>query len=143
MNGGKAFFDTNVLLYMYGGDARKQFKAKQLFLEYSYASRMILSTQVIQEFYVAGSRKLGMPRRELQDATAALMDCPLVMVGPSHIMAAIHTEERYQVSFWDALILAAAESGGAEVLYTEDLNDGQRYGEVLVQNPFAREFPLR
>jgi predicted nucleic acid-binding protein len=138
MNGGKAFFDTNVLLYMYGGDAHKQSQAKQLFLEYSRASRMMLSTQVIQEFYVAGSRKLGMPRRELRDATAALMDCPLVVLGPSHITAAIHTEERYRVSFWDALILAAAESGGAEVLYTEDLNNGQRYGAVLVRNPFAR-----
>ena len=45
-------------------------------------------------------------------------------------------EERYQISFWDALILAAAESGGAGVVYTEDLNHGQRYGSVLVQNPF-------
>ena len=122
---------------MYGGDARKQSQAKQLFLECSRASRMILSTQVVQEFYVAGSRKLGMPRPELRNATAALMDCPLVIVGPSHITAALYTEERYQVSFWDALILAAAESGGAEVLYTEDLNDGQRYGAVLVRNPFG------
>jgi predicted nucleic acid-binding protein len=51
-------------------------------------------------------------------------------------MSAIQNEERYQISFWDALILAAADSGGAEVLYTEDLNDGQQYGSVLVRNPF-------
>jgi predicted nucleic acid-binding protein len=137
MNGAKAFFDTNMLLYMYGGkDASKQARAKELFQQHTRSSRMLLSTQVVQEFYAAGSRKLGMPRPELHDATAALLDLPLVIVGPAHIRSAIHTEERYSISFWDALILAAAESGGAEVLYTEDLNDGQHYGKVMVRNPF-------
>jgi predicted nucleic acid-binding protein len=137
MSGGKAFFDTNVLLYMYGGDQGKQAQAKQLFRQYARADRMLLSTQVVQEFYAAGSRKLGMPRRELREATAALLESPLIVVGPSHIASAMQNEERYQIHFWDALILAAAESGGAEVLYTEDLNDGQQYGTVLVSNPFG------
>ena len=136
MNDAKAFFDTNVLLYMYGGDRVKQARAQELFRQYAVAGRMLLSTQVVQEFYAAGSRKLGMPRRELGDATAALLDSPLIVVGPSQITAAIQNEERYQISFWDALILAAAESGGAEVLYTEDLNHGQQYGTVLARNPF-------
>jgi predicted nucleic acid-binding protein len=65
-----------------------------------------------------------------------LLDLPLVIVGPAHILTAIRTEERYIISFWDALILAAAESGGAEILYTEDLNDGQRYGTLVVRDPF-------
>ena len=136
MTGAKAFFDTNVLLYMYGGDAGKQTRAKELFRQYALTGCMLLSTQVVQEFYAAGSRKLGMPRRELRDATAALLDFPLIVVGPPHILSAIQNEERHQISFWDALILAAAESGGAEILFTEDLNDGQRYGSVLVFNPF-------
>ena len=136
MNDAKAFFDTNVLLYMYGGDLGKQARAQELFRQYAVAGRMLLSTQVVQEFYAAGSRKLGMPRRELRDATAALLDCPLVVVGPSQITSAMQNEERYQISFWDGLILAAAESGGSEILYTEDLNDGQQYGPVSVRNPF-------
>jgi len=136
MNGTKAFFDTNVLLYMYGGDAAKQACAKELFRQFAVTGRMLLSTQVVQEFYAAGSRKLGMPRRELRDAAAALLDSPLVIVGPSQIAAALQNEERYRISFWDALILAAAESGGAEVLFTEDLSHGQKYGTVLVRNPF-------
>jgi len=136
MSGGKAFFDTNVLLYMYGGDAGKQARAKELFRRYAHSGRMMLSTQVVQEFYAAGSRKLGMPRRELRDATAALLDFPLIIIGPSQITSAIQNEDRYKISFWDALILAAAESGGAGVMYTEDLNDGQQYGTVLVRNPF-------
>ena len=136
MNGAKAFFDTNVLLYMYGGDTAKQARAQELFRQHAQNGSILLSTQVVQEFYAAGSRKLGMPRLELRDLVAALLNSPLVIVGPSQIVAAIQNEERYKISFWDALIVAAAESGGAGVLYTEDLNHGQHYGAVLAQNPF-------
>jgi predicted nucleic acid-binding protein len=136
MNAVKAFFDTNVLLYLYGGDARKQTQAKQLFSEYARGGRILLSTQVVQEFYVAGSRKLGIPRPELRDATNALLDLPLVSLDASHITSAIQNEARYNISFWDGLIVAAAQSAGAEVLFTEDLNHGQKYGTVLAHNPF-------
>jgi predicted nucleic acid-binding protein len=137
MNGGKAFFDTNVLLYMYGGgDTAKQARAEALVAEHLQSGTILSSTQVVQEFYAAGSRKVGMPRAQLQTAIAALLDLPLVLIGPPEILSAIQIEQRYQISFWDALILAAAESGGAEVLFTEDLNDGQQYGAVLVRNPF-------
>lgn len=133
---GRAFFDTNVLLYMYGGDAAKRARAKDLFREYAPAGRMLLSTQVVQEFYAAGARKLGMPVRELRAATVALLDSPLVIVGRSHIESAIDKSDYYKISFWDALILAAAEAGGAPIVYTEDLNDGQQYGAVVARNPF-------
>ncbi len=137
MNGVKAFFDTSVLLYMYSGvDPTKQARAKELFRRFARSSRFLVSTQVVQEFYAAGSRKLGLPHAELREATEALMELPLVTVAPAHIRSAIRLEEQHMISFWDALILAAAESGGANVLYTEDLNDGQRYGAVTVRNPF-------
>jgi predicted nucleic acid-binding protein len=137
MNAARAFFDTNVLLYLYGGPVEKQVRAQEVFRLHASEGHLLLSTQVIQEFYVAGAQKLGMSRHALRDAVSALLDCPLVVVGPAQISAAIDKEERYQISFWDALIVAAAESGGADVLYTEDLNDGQRYGVVTVRNPFA------
>jgi predicted nucleic acid-binding protein len=137
MNAGKVFFDTTVLLYMYGGsEAGKRSQATEIFRQHAGSGDLLLSTQVVQEFHAAGSRKLGIPRHELRQATTALLDLPLVVVGPAHIKSAIDREERYTISFWDALILAAAESGGASVLYTEDLNDGQQYGTVLVRNPF-------
>jgi predicted nucleic acid-binding protein len=137
MNAASAFFDTNLLLYLYGGaDPRKRELARQLFQRHARAGQMLLSAQVVQEFYAAGSRKLKMPRRELREAVAALLELRLVVIGPPHILAAMDVEERHQISFWDALIVAAAESGGAEVLYTEDLNDRQQYGAVTVQNPF-------
>ena len=133
----KAFFDTNILLYMYGGaDPEKRLCARELFVRCADEGSILLSTQVIQEFYAAGSRKLGMPRAELREAVAALLDLPFVVVSADEITSAVHAEERYQISFWDALILAAAESGGAAVLYTEDLSDGQQYGSVRVSNPF-------
>jgi len=77
-----------------------------------------------------------MARPKLTEVVARLLDIPLVVVGPAQILTAIQIEERYNISFWDALILAAAESGGAEVVYSEDLNDGQQYGTVMVRNPF-------
>jgi predicted nucleic acid-binding protein len=137
MNASRAFFDTNVLLYMYSdSDLRKYERARSLYQEYASSGRGLLSTQVVQEFFAAGLKKLALPRHHIQQITTTFLDAPLVIVGPSQIRAAIETADHYQISFWDALILAAAESGGADILFTEDLNHGQRYGRVLAQNPF-------
>ena len=137
MSAGRAFFDTNVLLYTQStADPRKRARALELFDEYAASGRIVLSTQVIREFYAAGSRKLSLPRSELQQASAALMDLPLIRIDTVHIREAMRGEDLYRISFWDALILAAAEDGGAQVLFTEDLNHGQQYGSVRVENPF-------
>ena len=91
---------------------------------------------MVQEFYAVGSRKLGLPGPALRTPVALLLSLSMVTVTPVHIVSAIEIEERYRVSFWDALILATAASSGASVLYTEDLNNGQHYGTVEVRNPF-------
>jgi predicted nucleic acid-binding protein len=137
MNADKAFFDTNVLLYMYGSDAPKQRRALSLFEEYSRAGRLVLSTQVVQEFYSVAVRKLPLSRREIRQIAERFLMLPITVIGPAEITTAMTVEERYGISFWDALIVAAAESGGADILYTEDLNNGQRYGSVIACNPFA------
>ena len=136
MSEGKAFFDTSVLLYMYGAGSRKQKRAVALFGDYAASGRMLISTQVVKEFYANGSRKLGMTPNVLAEVVARLLNWPLIMIGPEEILSAIEMEQRYEISFWDALIVAAAESGDAEILFTEDLNDGQRYGKVTARNPF-------
>jgi predicted nucleic acid-binding protein len=134
---GKVFIDTNVLLYMHSSeDLAKQARAQELFEYYGNLCSIVLSTQVVQEFVAAGQRKLRLPKEQLKRLVAGFLALPLVLLGPSHILRAIEHEERYQISFWDALILAAAESGGAETLFTEDLNHNQQYGSVLVRNPF-------
>lgn len=142
MSGVKAFFDTNILIYMYLQDSAEQhFKAciaRKLFSDCFTAERGLLSTQVIQEFYAVGTRKLGMTRQRAYSDVVRFLKLPLVIVGPEHIAGAIDNEAKYQVSFWDGLIVAAAEAGGAEVLYTEDLSDGQMYGGVKAVNPFVQ-----
>lgn len=137
MSAAKAFFDTNVLLYGYGPDREKRARAQALIAEYGLSGRLLLSTQVVQEFYVAGLRKMGLPRPVLQEAVGTLLSMPVVVISPLHITMAMQKEDDYGISFWDALILAAAETAGADVLYTEDLNDGQKYGPVTVRNPFG------
>ena len=137
MSAGKAFFDTNVLLYMYSSaDVQKQARARDLYREHSLSGHILLSTQVVQELFVNGVRKMRLPREQVREVALALLDSPLVVVGLAHIRAAIEKESLHGISFWDALILAAAEAGGADLLYTEDLNDGQQYGAVLARNPF-------
>ena len=137
-------FDTNVLVYMYStSDLEKQARARELFRLHDGEGGIVVSTQVVQEFYAVGLRKLAFSRQRLREAVARLLALPLVLVGPSHILKALENEERYRISFWDALILAAAELGGAGVLYTEDLNDGQQYGAVLVRNPFRSPEPFK
>lgn len=137
MSAGRSFFDTNILLYLYSdADPNKQTRARDLYRGHAISGAILISTQVIQEFYAAATRKLAMPRPTVRALAEALLDLPLVIVTPTHIRSAMDNEQHYQISFWDGLILAAAEAGGAEVLYTEDLNDGQRYGGVLARNPF-------
>ena len=137
MSAGKAFVDTNVLLYMYAetGDAKKTL-AQQLYEDLLSHQRLLLSTQVVQEFYRAGQKKLRVPKELLRRAAGDLLGVPLVIVGPEHIRSAFDIEQRYGIAFWDALIVASAEAGGARIIYTEDLNDGQRYGDVVARNPF-------
>jgi predicted nucleic acid-binding protein len=135
----RAFFDTNIFLYVYSNaDLRKQTRALELYREHAQEGRLLLSTQVVQEFIVAATRKLQLPPQQVREIALTLLDSPLIVIGPPHIQAALDNAGRYRISFWDSLIVAAAEAGGAEVLYTEDLNDGQQYGGVMARNPFAK-----
>ena len=97
-----------------------------------------MSAQVLQEFYVNALRK-SEPRPtadQVKEWIAWLAERPVVPTDLDLIKAAIDLSTRHQISYWDAAILAAAERLQAQVLYTEDLNHGQLYGTVLVQNPF-------
>lgn len=136
MDDPKTFFDTTVLLSMYGGDADKRTHAKELFRRHARSRTLVFSTLVVEEFYAAASGRLHMPRRELVEAAHALMEFPLVAIGPAHIHSAILLQHRYTLSFWDALTLTAAESAGVRLLYSEQMNDGEEYGTVTVRNPF-------
>lgn len=132
-----AFLDTNVLIYAVSSAASESAK-KQKALELIETIDFGLSAQVLQEFYVNVTRKIARPL----DASAALdlleqfRSFPTRWTDYPLIVAAVEGSLRFGISYWDAAIIAAAESLGAAVLYTEDLNHGQHYGSVQAINPF-------
>jgi predicted nucleic acid-binding protein len=130
-----AFVDTNILLYtVEAADQRKTYQARQLILK--VGNDLVTSTQVLQEFYTNATRKLRIPPPSAVRAMESICRRKVIQVSPTLIFAAIDTSERYRLSFWDCLIVEAAVAGSCEILYTEDLNHGQKIRGVLVQNPF-------
>ena len=133
----ECFPDTNVLAYAASGrkdDPRKHDVANHLVS----TSRFGLSGQVLAEFYVNVARKLetALSAVEIDRWMDVLSRCPLAPIDGGLVKTGISIAHRFQIHHYDAAILAAAERLGAGILYTEDLNHGQRYGSVLVQNPF-------
>ena len=131
------FLDTNVLLYAATGkadDPRKFAIADRITFGESFA----VSAQVLAEFYVSVAVK---PKRPISGHEAdrwisLLGRFPLLPVDGRVVEAGIDLARRYQIHYYDAAIVAAAERLGASLIYSEDLNHGQRYGSVLVENPF-------
>jgi len=135
----RSFFDSNILVYMFDEDAPvKKAQAQELLQKETEAGRTLVSTQVLQEFYVAVTRKLKLPLQAevAEEVVHNLAVLPVVEISRSHILAAISRSRRWQVSFWDALILEAAINGGASVLYSEDLQHAQVVEELTIENPF-------
>lgn len=136
---GKAFVDSNVLVYAHQQNAgEKHRKAQELLGTLWREKRGVLSTQVLQEFCVNVRRKVNPPVGwdETRQAIRDFMSWETVLNNANSIFLAMELERRYRLSFWDAMIVQAAESGGCEVLYSEDLSHGQEYAGVLVVNPF-------
>ncbi|CAN5795146.1 PIN domain-containing protein [soil metagenome] len=135
----RSFLDTNVLLYLFDNSVpEKKARAQEVFSREVEAGRVVLSTQVLQEFYVNATRKLAEPLPSA-DAEARVRDfarLPLVRVDEAMILAAIGRHRSMSFSFWDALILEAALRGGADRLLTEDLQHGQEIEDLHVENPF-------
>jgi predicted nucleic acid-binding protein len=98
-----------------------------------------VSTQVLQELAVNLRRKTAKPldAKATREVVADYLTWQVVVNHGESILEALDVEERYQISFWDALVVQAAQSAGARVLYSEDLSDGQHYGPTRVVNPFS------
>lgn len=133
------FVDTNVLLYSISRDPEEQEKATRA--NELLASRDIgLSVQVLQEFYVQATRDSRADRLTHEQA-AALVDSfqrfPVKNTTLEVMRAAMSTRHRFEISYWDAAILEAARTLGCAIVLSEDLNDGQDYGGVRVENPFG------
>lgn len=132
----KVFVDTNILVYAHDADAdEKHLKAKQLVTELWHRDTLpVISIQVLQEFYVNLSRK-KISNKICKDIIGDYLEWNVVDNSASLLMEGIRIRERYKLSLWDALIVAAALKSGCETLYSEDLNDGQTFDTVTIQNP--------
>jgi predicted nucleic acid-binding protein len=134
----KCFVDTNILIYAHDRSAgRKHDRARRLIEHLWTTGEGVLSTQVLQELCINLRRKVPHPppldevRRLIED----YLSWEIVVNTPESILQAMAIEVRYKTSFWDALVVQAAESSGAEILYSEDLAAGQVYGTTRVVNP--------
>ena len=136
----RAFVDSNILVYAHdSGMGNRHEKAKQLVEDLWHRRSGVISTQVLQEFYVNVRRVSKNPlspaeaRRFVED----YLCWEVIINDGDSILGALDLERRFGINFWDCLIVHAANHSGAETLYTEDLNHGQVYGNVEVTNPFV------
>jgi predicted nucleic acid-binding protein len=132
-----AFVDTNVLLYAAStsdDEIVKRERARSLLADVSWG----LSVQVLQELYVNLVRARGpvMTHEDAVELIRQLLRRPVAITDHELLLQALALKQRFQLSYWDAAIVAAARHLGATVLYSEDLNNGQDYDGVRVQNPF-------
>lgn len=133
----KCFVDTNILFYAHDRTAGlKHERAKRLVDGLWESGAGVLSTQVLQEFCATVRRvDRSRPIEDLQRLVQDFSSWEIVVNTRESILAALEIESRYKISFWDALIVHAAQSSGASTLYSEDLNAGQAYGSIRVVNP--------
>jgi len=133
------FVDSNILIYVYDTDAKKKHEIAVAIVKKLWQTKMgIISTQVLQEFYVNVTRKIPNPLSptSARDVINDYLSWQVVTNTPEMILLASEIAERNMLSFWDALIIAAASLGGAKTILTEDLNHGQLIEGIRVENPF-------
>lgn len=134
----RVFFDTNVLVYSLDAhEPDQQGTARAVLTEHATGGTGVLSTQVLQEFYVTATRKLGVEALVAKSMVTSLENFDVVTVTPALIRDAIDCSVLSQLSFWDSLIVVAAAAARCDVLMTEGLNHGQVIRGVRVHNPFA------
>lgn len=133
----RTFFDTNVILYAFDHrDPAKQARAASLLTE--LAGSIVISGQVLGEFYWIATRKLGLAYDEARAAIAWLSRLIVIPIDTDMVLAAIELGHSASIAYWDALIVGAAASAGCRRVLTEDLNHGQIIDGVRVENPFIK-----
>ena len=136
----KYFVDTNILIYAHDRSAGvKHDRARHAVERLWDTGEGVLSTQVLQELCINLRRKVANPLAtdEVRQLIQDYLSWEVVVNTPESVLQALEIEVRHKISFWDALVLQAAESAGAVVLYSEDLAAGNHYGTIQVVNPLA------
>jgi predicted nucleic acid-binding protein len=132
----KVFVDTNILVYsMDKHDLQKMKKSRSILKKLKKDMHGVISTQVLQEFYVVATQKLKADPITVKDIIRSFENFEIITITPAIIENAIDCSILNMISFWDALIVSAAESAKCSQLWTEDLNTGQIIRGVKVVNP--------
>jgi predicted nucleic acid-binding protein len=135
---GRVFLDTNVLIYaddLDAGDRRA--RAREVLGQVMGQGNGVLSTQVLQEYFSVATRKLGIDPVAARRRVELLATLDVVQVDVPMILSAVDLLRLHAVPFWDALIVRAAQGAGCRTLLTEDLQHGQVFENVRVEDPFA------
>jgi predicted nucleic acid-binding protein len=137
------FVDANVLVYAFDSSAGRKQQVAQALLESLWESNTgCVSVQVLQEFFVTVTKKVAKPL-PVEDAKARVREFAVWRVfapTPEDVLAAIDLHVQAKIGFWDAMIVLAAAESACDVLWTEDLSDGQLLRGVRVRNPFTGAF---
>ena len=135
----RSFMDTNVLVYAYDRrDISKRSQARELLTTGIEDETAVISVQVLGEFFTVVTQRIQNPlsTEEAREAVNLIGILPVMALDLAMVRRAISTLLRYRISYWDALIIAAAERAGCARIFSEDLNPGQSYHGIVVVNPF-------
>ena len=133
----KVFIDTNILIYaLDSADKKKQKKAQAAIKECANNNNGTISTQILQEFFVTATKKLGFDAVTIKTIARTFSRFEIITVSPSIIESAIDCSVINKLSFWDSLMISTAESARCTQLLTEDLTHNQHIQTVTIKNPF-------
>ena len=135
----KVFIDTNIVVYANDSrDMKKQNAAIELITSLMKAKNGVISTQVLQEYAAVAIRKLQQKHEIVIRQLKLLEAFEVVRQSPEMIRRALEIMYSYKIGFWDSCIISNAEYGNCSVIYSEDLNTGQYYSGIKVENPFIK-----
>lgn len=133
-----SFVDTNVVLYADDADAGTRRDVARALLTRIFADgSAVVSVQVLQEYFSAATRRLGLPADAARSRVEVLGRLDVVSLAPDDVLAAIDLHRLHSLSIWDALIVRAALISGCRILSSEDFQSGRRFEALEVVNPFA------
>ena len=137
IDSGRVFLDTNIIVYAHDLDEpRKQTIAKNILSCTLRKRRGVISAQVMGETFVSLIKKIGIEPADATDEICKLTRFRVIDLSKALVMRGLEIKASFGLSYWDALIIAAAERASCPVVFSEDLSDGQQYGIVTVVNPF-------
>ena len=132
--------DTNILVYAYDThEPQKQRRAQELLQRGIEDESVVLSAQVLSEFFTVVTRRIPNPLsiEEAEDALNLVSIPPVIEIDLMLVRRAISIHRRFGITYWDSLIVAAAERAECVQIFSEDLNPGQSYNGIVAFNPFG------